>query len=150
MQMAEFKCCFIANKWIYSINAQCGFIEYINFHFHAHVTMTTPLATKLMNVSWNGDEATRKLEGVVGAVAKIALHPVLSILLCHQRCLRNHQHLEEGRLINDIRPWQLAELYRSEFDPELFFHSKYDKFLLTSATKVPYLAFCDKMRQFLT
>ena len=35
----------------------------------------------------------------------------------------------------------------SKFDPELFFHSAYDKFLfVTFATKVLYLTFCDKMR----
>ena len=44
---------------------------------------------------------------------------------------------------------QLAELPRSEFDPELFSHSAYDKFFVTFATKVSYLTFCDKMRQFL-
>ena len=47
------------------------------------------------------------------------------------------------------RPSQLAELSRREFDPELFSHSVYDKFFVTFATKVPYLTFCDKMRQFL-
>ena len=46
------------------------------------------------------------------------------------------------------RPSQLAELFCREFDPELFSHSAYVKFLLTFATKVPYLIFCDKMRQF--
>ena len=34
-------------------------------------------------------------------------------------------------------------------DPELFSHSAYVKFVVTFATKVPYLTFCDKMRQFL-
>ena len=48
-----------------------------------------------------------------------------------------------------IRPSQLGELSRSEFDPELFSHSMYVKFFVTFATKVPYLTFCDKMRQFL-
>ena len=43
------------------------------------------------------------------------------------------------------RPAQLAELPRSEFDPELFPHSAYVKFFVTFATKVPYLTFCDKM-----
>ena len=47
------------------------------------------------------------------------------------------------------RPAQLAELPRSEFDPELFSHSAYDKFSVTFATKVSYSPFCDKMRQFL-
>ena len=47
------------------------------------------------------------------------------------------------------RPSQLAELSRSEFDPELFSHSAYVKFFVTFAIKVPYLPFCDKMRQFL-
>ena len=46
------------------------------------------------------------------------------------------------------RPAQLAELPRSKFDPELFSHSAYVKFFVTFATKVPYLTFCDKMRQF--
>ena len=46
------------------------------------------------------------------------------------------------------RPAQLAELCRSEFDPELFSHSAYDKFFVTVATIVPYLTFCDKMRKF--
>ena len=39
------------------------------------------------------------------------------------------------------RPAQLAELSCSEFDPELFSHSAYDKFFVTFATKVPYLIF---------
>ena len=47
------------------------------------------------------------------------------------------------------RPSQLAKLSRSEFDPELFSHSAYVNFFMTFATKVPYLTFCDKMRQFL-
>ena len=47
------------------------------------------------------------------------------------------------------RPAQLAELPRSEFDPELFPHSAYVKFCVTFVTKVPYLTFCDKMWQFL-
>ena len=34
------------------------------------------------------------------------------------------------------------------FDPELFSHSPYVKLFVTLATKVPYLTFCDKMRQF--
>ena len=46
------------------------------------------------------------------------------------------------------RPAQLAELSRSEFDPELFSRSMYVKFFVTFETKVPYLTFCDKMRQF--
>ena len=46
------------------------------------------------------------------------------------------------------RPAQLAELPRSESDPELFPHSAYVKFFVTFATKVPYLTFCGKMRQF--
>ena len=49
--------------------------------------------------------------------------------------------------IHGDRPTQLAELPRSKFDPELFSHSAYVKLLVTFATKVPYLAFCDKMRQ---
>ena len=47
------------------------------------------------------------------------------------------------------RPAQLAELSRSEFDPELFSHSAYDKFFGTFATKVLYLTFYDKMRRLL-
>ena len=43
-----------------------------------------------------------------------------------------------------IAPAQLAEHSRSEFDPELFSHSAYNKFFVTFATKVPYLTFCDK------
>ena len=35
------------------------------------------------------------------------------------------------------RPAQLAELPRSEFDPELFPHSAYVKLFVTFATKVP-------------
>ena len=46
------------------------------------------------------------------------------------------------------RPSQLAELSRSECDAELFAHSAYVKFFVTFVTKVPYLIFCDKMRQF--
>ena len=38
------------------------------------------------------------------------------------------------------RPAQLAELSRSEFNPELFTH-----FFVTFPTKVPYLTFCDNM-----
>ena len=44
---------------------------------------------------------------------------------------------------------QLAELSHSEIDQELFSHSAYVKFFVTFATKVPYLTFWDKMRQFL-
>ena len=51
--------------------------------------------------------------------------------------------------ITDGRPSQLAELSRSEFDPELFSHIGYANFFVTFATKVQYLTFCDKMRQFL-
>ena len=51
--------------------------------------------------------------------------------------------------IHGDRPTQLAELPRSKFDPELFSHSAYDKFFVTFTTKVSYLTFCDKMRQFL-
>ena len=48
------------------------------------------------------------------------------------------------------RPAQLAELSRSKFDPEIFSHSAYEKlFFVTFVTKVPYLTFSDKMRQFL-
>ena len=43
-----------------------------------------------------------------------------------------------------IRPAQLAELPRSKFDPELFPYSVYVKFVVTLATKVPYLTFCKK------
>ena len=43
------------------------------------------------------------------------------------------------------RPSQLAELSRSE----LFSHSAHVNFFVTFATKVPYLTFSDKMRQFL-
>ena len=32
---------------------------------------------------------------------------------------------------------------------DFFSHSSYDKFFGTFATKVPYLTFCDKMREFL-
>ena len=46
------------------------------------------------------------------------------------------------------RPSQLAELSRSEFNPEGFSHSAYVKFFVTFATKVSYLTFCDKIRQF--
>ena len=49
------------------------------------------------------------------------------------------------------RPAQLAELSRSEFDPELFSHSaSHVKFFVTFAKKVPFLTFCDKMWQFAT
>ena len=44
---------------------------------------------------------------------------------------------------------QLAELSRSEIDPELFSHSAYNKFFVTFAKKVPYLTFCDKIDIFL-
>ena len=47
------------------------------------------------------------------------------------------------------RPSQLAELSHSEFYQELFSHSAYVKFFVTFATKVPYLTFYDKRRQFL-
>ena len=49
----------------------------------------------------------------------------------------------------DGRPTQLLELSRSQFDPEFFSHRAYVKFYVTFVTKVPYLTFCDKMRQFL-
>ena len=42
------------------------------------------------------------------------------------------------------RPAQLARLPRSKFDPKLFPHSAYVK-IVTFATKMPYLTFCDKM-----
>ena len=54
--------------------------------------------------------------------------------------------------LGPIRLAQLSKLSRSEFpdpDPELFSHGAYDKFFVTFPAKVPYLAFCDKMRQFL-
>ena len=45
---------------------------------------------------------------------------------------------------------QLAELSHSKYDRELFISvSAYVKFFVTFATKVPYITFCDKMRQFL-
>ena len=47
------------------------------------------------------------------------------------------------------RPSQLAELSRSKFDPQLFSHGAYVKFFVTFATKMSYLTFCKKMRQFL-
>ena len=47
------------------------------------------------------------------------------------------------------RPARIAELPRSKFDQELFPHSAYVEIFVTFATKVPYLTFCDKMRQFL-
>ena len=47
------------------------------------------------------------------------------------------------------RPTHVAELPYSEFDLELFPHSEYVKVFVTFATKVPYLTFCDKMRQLL-
>ena len=53
-----------------------------------------------------------------------------------------------GWLFTHTRPAQLGELSRSEFDPELFSHSANDNFV-TFATKVSYVTFCDKMRQFL-
>ena len=46
------------------------------------------------------------------------------------------------------RPSQLTNLSRSEFDPELYSQSVYVKFFVIFATKVSYLTFCDKMRQF--
>ena len=54
-----------------------------------------------------------------------------------------------GWLFTHTRPAQLGELSRSEFDPELFSHSANDNFFVTFATKVSYVTFCDKMRQFL-
>ena len=60
----------------------------------------------------------------------------------------NYLLTEDGILVSS-RPSQLAELSRSEFDPELFSHSTYDEFFVIFATKVLYLTFCDKMRQFL-
>ena len=52
-------------------------------------------------------------------------------------------------IIAQIRPSQLAQLSRSEFEPELFSHSACIKFFVTFAKKVPFLTFCDKVRQFL-
>ena len=59
----------------------------------------------------------------------------------------NHTSLK--RALTRGRPAQIAELPRSKFDPELFPHSAYVEIFVTFATKVPYLTFCDKMRQFL-
>ena len=53
------------------------------------------------------------------------------------------------KIPSEIRPAQLAELPRSEFDSELFSHSEYVKFFATFATKVPFLTFCNKMSQVL-
>ena len=39
--------------------------------------------------------------------------------------------------LSSTRPAQLAELPRSEFDPELFPHSAYVKFFVPFVTKVP-------------
>ena len=43
------------------------------------------------------------------------------------------------------RPARIAELPRSNFDPELFPYSAYVEIFVTFATKVPYLTFCNKM-----
>ena len=43
---------------------------------------------------------------------------------------------------------QLAELSHSKFVPQLFPHNACVKFFVAFATKVPYLTFSDKMRQF--
>ena len=50
-----------------------------------------------------------------------------------------------------VRPAQHAELSRNDPDPELFSHSMYDDSSLMSdiREKMPYLTFCNKMRQFL-
>ena len=50
--------------------------------------------------------------------------------------LRDPRNQEKSKV--RVRPAQLAELSRSEFDPELFSHSSYVKFFVTFATKVPY------------
>ena len=58
-----------------------------------------------------------------------------------------YTHFDHGHAYNMYhnRLAQLAELSRSEFDPELFSHSAYVKFFVIFATKVTYLTFCDKM-----
>ena len=43
---------------------------------------------------------------------------------------------------------KIAELPRSKFDPKLFPHSAYVNIFVPFATKVAYLTFCDKMRDF--
>ena len=53
------------------------------------------------------------------------------------------------KLMLTARLAQFAELPCSKFDPELFPHSAYVKFFVTFATKVPYLTFCDKVKQYL-
>ena len=58
----------------------------------------------------------------------------------------NYLLTEDGILVSS-RPSQLAELSRSEFDPELFSHSTYVKFFVTFVTKVPYSTFFDKKRK---
>ena len=70
---------------------------------------------------------------------------------CFQDIVRDgfFRYFFERRKNRKARPAQLAELPRSEFDPELFPHSAYVKFFVTFVTKVPYLIFSDKMRQFL-
>ena len=47
------------------------------------------------------------------------------------------------------RPSQLGELSRSEFNPKLFSHSTYDKFLCDIRDKSVVFNICDNMRQFL-
>ena len=58
-----------------------------------------------------------------------------------QHCLDQHQ-IRTG-------PHNLQRLLAANSNPELFSHSTYVQFFVTFATKVPYLTFCDKMRQFL-
>ena len=58
------------------------------------------------------------------------------------------KNCRSGKEVHPFRP-QFAELSRSDFDPELFSYSAYVNFFVTFATKVLYLTFCDKMRQFL-
>ena len=65
-------------------------------------------------------------------------------------CIIYHMITDQGHDYNTYhdRPAKLVELSRREFDPELFSHCAYVKFFVTFATKVAYLTFCDKMRQF--
>ena len=64
-------------------------------------------------------------------------------------CLYYISYDDQGHAYNMYpdRLAQLAELSRSEFDPELFSHCAYVEFFVTFATKMAYLIFCVKMRQ---
>ena len=79
---------------------------------------------------------------------QMGLNIIIVRVLEREKSSPNHCSVVQAFIIQAFLS-QLAELSRSEFDPELFSHSAYNKFFVTFATKVPYLTFYNKMRQLL-